>query len=65
MIILNGNWKEEIIKAFEDGEALRGIFQKPKGTEVYRRHFFLEKNMGNEYGSIRFPKRSSSCNRFE
>ena len=43
MIILNGNWKEEIIKAFEDGEALRGIFQKPKGTEVYRRHFFLEK----------------------
>ena len=43
MIILNGNWKEEIIKAFEDGEALRGIFQKPKGTEVYKRHFFLEK----------------------
>ena len=43
MIVLNGNWKEEIIKAFEDGEALRGIFQKPKGTEVYRRHFFLEK----------------------
>ena len=43
MIVLNGNWKEEIIKAFEDGEALRGIFQKPKGTEVYKRHFFLEK----------------------
>ena len=35
MIVLNGNWKEEIIKAFEDGGALRGIFQKPKGTEVY------------------------------
>ena len=43
MIVLNGNCKEEIIKAVEDGEALRGIFQKPKGTEVYKRHFFLEK----------------------
>ena len=30
MIVLNGNWKEEIIKAFEDGEALRGYISKTK-----------------------------------
>ena len=43
MIVLNGNWKEEIIQAFEDGVALKGIFQKPNATAVYRRHTFLEK----------------------
>ena len=43
MIILNGNWKEEIIEAFEEGEAIRTMFLKPTNKEVYKRDNFLEK----------------------
>tara|TARA_R100001163_G_C5001310_1_gene150343 strand:+ start:102 stop:587 length:486 start_codon:yes stop_codon:yes gene_type:complete len=43
MIILNGNWKEEITEAFEEGEAIRTMFLKPTNKEVYKRDNFLEK----------------------
>ena len=43
MIILNGNWKDEIIEAFGDGEAWKTIFKKPNDKVVYKRCSFLKK----------------------
>ena len=43
MIILNGNWKEEITEAFGEGKAIRTMFLKPTDKEVYKRDKFLEK----------------------
>ena len=43
MIVLNGNWKEEITEAFGEGEAIRTMFLKPTDKEVYKRDTFLEK----------------------
>ena len=43
MIVLNGNWKEEIIEAFDNGMQLTSIFTRPSPKEVYKRCSFLEK----------------------